>query len=1722
MKKLKNKLLAIVCIMILLIVTNTLVSNAAVTVRWNTGDENTKKIEDDKDLAKWAQNNPKRFLKCNINEKVGQTIDLSFTGSPTIDLKNAACMYHEQSGNKAGKYIIRTVIDIKGRNAKVYNEESTKTVTNKHIGALCYTMQKAIEHEKNERHFNWKDAFKTIFFDSATGLTKVIDKRFIANPNKEAMTTGIKNAITKANRQGGAFGDITNTPTKKSTQNTPKLNKDGYLGPFKMNKGGYSPKTFELTVDDKKSQIITQYYTRDQSGNYSKHNVGNLKNNTAFYIKCDSDIKNSWKLELKFGCEGYWGRIVLLEEPASGGQNLAIFSSTDEIEAEESLEWKGVVSTAGSLKIIKKSDEGNKLNGARFLITGPENYRKEVEIVKNGTITITGLAPGTYTVTEIQAPYGYKIADNPSQTVDVKKENVVTVEFINSEDDDGDGQLTAYKYDVDTGQGVAGVTFQLWCRTGWYNWYSNEYTSWCVWHWNDYYSPIGTKTTDSNGYARWTGLNINTGEYGDPRYMYKVQEIGCSEPYDINDQIYLYGSADSWISETEDVISSSSYSLYEESQVTVRFKNKLYGNIKLSKVDDIDPNDIKPMSGVKFKIYYYDESNTKHYISSYTEKENYKTGGPAPSDVSYTTDESKAKEFITDSEGYINLRKIECYRKYYAIETGLVEQEDEDFYRMYKEEVELDLEEPNSTATAEAVVKNQQAYTKISGRVWEDVHDESKRTLRNDLYEDNEGPDPKPKGIEVRIVYAGTDTTVVSEDGEEFITYTDENGCYEFKKVLKSELDNYYVIFKYNGLKYENVIPHPENEIQGSKAEDVDRDEFNEQYSTIEKGVAKNSGNDVTNNLQYNSGTHKSTLVQHLGYLADGNNMVNPVGDNKGVTIYADTSIIDLSDYLKVPAGKKFEEVRNINLGIYEREQPDLAILKDTQNIRVEINGKEHTYNYAQRFENTGVYGDGYDIGVKFGTKYGDMKYTRAIYKSDYTWTNPSDTNKELEVYVTYKIQIKNESTSLRTKVNSIVDYYDKRYNLEENESEDRAIVGTELNEKGNIKYSSRITDVSKEEGNTYNKLTINLDSLLNNQQKKDIYVQFKLPRETIEKMIEGRSNNNYTENIVEINSYSTYDSYNEVYAGIDKDSEPGTATPGNKATYEDDTDAAPPITWMLPQKEIVRRINGKVFFDSTTGGLKSGEIREGDGIYDVNSEKGIAGVKVKLVEKSDLDGSVVREYYTGEGKFKDAQGSFENYKKAAKPENIKEENSLTKEDGSFEITGYIPGNYVIVYTWGDKQYIDKNGDGTLEKITVQNYKGTIYDYDRYINNINDKLWYKGSGNNDPENRYSDAIDDYTTRKDIDEELKRIVYSENRVYSINEMSSTTLGMNIEVEKDENAKKLSSGESYQYTIKNVDFGIVERARQEIELKKRINHLRVTLANGEVISDVDVEEDGTLKGEKSHVTFMNPTQNGTLFNPGFIKVELDNELLQGSKLEVTYRFTFYNHSEVEIIEYNENENRWNVDENYYKFGSSVMKNGNYILKKDNEEKGKVEKSKVVTITPSVIVDYLDKDWGYEENKNEYWTAITKTKYQQDDFIQNKEVPKNIKIFEGNETDINNRIILYTEKLAESKVFPTDDVSVNLDVSKQLTTTDDISLENDTEILELLKPGGREIPSNPGSQSPGKDPVEPDESVAPSVIVTPSTGDNLEYIIPITTGIVALLLLGIGVVIIKKKVL
>ena len=358
-------------------------------------------------------------------------------------------------------------------------------------------------------------------------------------------------------------------------------------------------------------------------------------------------------------------------------------------------------------------------------------------------------------------------------------------------------------------------------------------------------------------------------------------------------------------------------------------------------------------------------------------------------------------------------------------------------------------------------------------------------------------------------------------------------------------------------------------------------------------------------------------------------------------------------------------------MGVKERAQPDLALIKNIYSAKVTVNGYEHTYNYEDRFnKNTGENKkiDEFNpenneektetnVRVKFNQKYGEKSFTRAIYPSDVKETQ----DKDFSVKVVYKITLKNESGVLYSKINSLVDYFDARYTIEEKGSIGTGYENGEIKDEINYKLDKSYQDAK------YRKLIIDCNTKINpNESNRNIYVEYTLTRDSVKDILfdenwDEKTNIEGLENIVEINSYSTYSDkdFTKSYAGIDSDSNPGSTIPGNKDTYEDDTDYAPGLILEVANS---REITGTVFEDNAVDPTEGGTNRErlGNGKFD-DGEKTISGVQVGLYKEADFENGVKLRSgvqpvgtTTYEGDNKDSTG----------------------KDGTFTIKDFVPGEY--------------------------------------------------------------------------------------------------------------------------------------------------------------------------------------------------------------------------------------------------------------------------------------------------------------------------------------------------------------------------------------------------------------------------------------------------------------
>ena len=1098
---------------------------------------------------------------------------------------------------------------------------------------------------------------------------------------------------------------------------------------------------------------------------------------------------------------------------------------------------------------------------------------------------------------------------------------------------------------------------------------------------------------------------------------------------------------------------------------------------------------------------------------------------------------------------------------------------------------------------------NHQEYIRLGGFVWEEIAS-GKDNMVNNTYDETEA---KVGGIQVKLYKEGTfiaETTTNSNGEYEFGTRS-ENDEYINTDYVKDgketgnlridDLSQYYVEFEYDGLKYTSVVVDKEYsnpdygktskaaEIYSGRTDGKDRETVNSDFEIISHNKAQSKSGD-TYELAYNFDNHVSKYDYDKYWKYETNNNGNLQVDkvkndnNKNYEVLASTKEGGFD--LKAAWEAQFQSsgskvLTGINLGIEKRAQADLALSSDLNAVDIKINRKDsedpnktisyvNTYTYAKRGidskenneNNTDIKYEEEDpttfgIETKFGTKSGSYSarnlnlYTRRIYESDlaYNSENPG----LMEVYVTYKIRVKNQSTKLTSRVNEIANYYDDRYEIVED--------GTEVKWNGNTS-----------KGNGYNVVYTNTiaGTEIAPSGYIDIYIKFKLSNKAVSELIQKRTTLN---NVSEITSFSTVEN-KKPYAAIDVDSNPGSAEiklskneeekpnendPDKQddykkeikeldtTTYEDDTDMAPSLILLIEKDNPTRGLSGTVFEDEDAkhdnDDTHPGEERMGDGVLNAKDKNRIKNAKVELLEYDENKPNHIAT--DAEGNVKIArlyQPSIDVNGVLSTRSDIKAI-VYTNDAGEYSFKGVIPGRYLIRYTYGKGSYIISENAEPIE-INARDYKSTIIASDLIKNALNlkqafDKNKPEREGNlnwiltkeKDGETgeviRYSDATDDISKRNDIDD----IYYGSYRDNF--EMTSDTAFFDVGVEyskvQEDNFERVSFTDytdeydlldgsvlifdadnnilkvkpTFYAVSQYQDFGIIERPRQEYDVNKRVSNLKVTLANGQILINGNPYKQ-FVEGETDWKNIEASSDNHLPYVkalPSHVAAEIDNEIIQSAKLNIEYTISIKNNSELDY-DYIE-------DQNYYYYGNNGTKQIKVAIKK--------------------VVDYMENGLVYDEEKNEDWTKVTPSEllsYTKDGGDPKQLIANNVydDIKQGYTISITKAFYdngIEVGKVASTKIYG----------SKVLSSSEKgINVENHAEIIETM--GIRTIKNSiPGNYNPkeGKpdEPDEPDDDMTLLTITGP-TGltDNKTYVILITAT--ALLVLAGGVYIIKKKII
>ena len=678
--------------------------------------------------------------------------------------------------------------------------------------------------------------------------------------------------------------------------------------------------------------------------------------------------------------------------------------------------------------------------------------------------------------------------------------------------------------------------------------------------------------------------------------------------------------------------------------------------------------------------------------------------------------------------------------------------------------------------------------------------------------------------------------------------------------------------------------------------------------------------------------------------------------------------------------------------------------------------------------------------------------------------------------------------------------------------------------------------------------------------------------------------------NIVEINGYTTFyrdgtELPNGVTKGsgdiagiLDRDSNPGNLEQEDlqgdryEKNFEDDTDEAPPLN-VTVNSEDVRRLNGNVWEDERTD--ETGNALIGNGLRE-EGEEDVEGVTVELIEKC-VDGT---EWNWGtvstnaEGKYDFSSfipGDYiVRFKYGEKDATALSTESLGRTGAN--IVSYNGQDFKSTsYQDGIPQEGTTDIDGNYNAYTDtanQNESGT-YGYDIY----------KADQETDAGNNYSDAKDLWSRREavinysnnNVTNHVAEVLASPYQVPSYNgtaynedqmsalydELISNTnmiaetgvIVMEIEYDRQttdgddsvENNEDTSTKDYYKdnnsqngnYLIENVDFGLEERPKSQLEIDKSVANVRVTLANNNILFDITSEANNALwqDHKEYNIGAVKDDNNGiyptyydtddkhrysyrevidTLVgttDKGLIQLTMDEEIMHGATVQITYAVKVSNVGETDYID--------GANKNFYYLGNT-----------DGAHKS--------TTTTNQLIDYVQNNLRFDASAmNNASNAVnggseegTKTNTENGWAVISKDEIIGQGLVNSNLTeDVNQFIdIIQTPNFGEKALLPGESITKMLILSQEITpenTANDLTYANMVEIVKTSNEAGRRMAySVVGNQDPTlPDASEVDANVAERIVILPPFGEQrIYYLLGIVLGAI---LIG-GIVLIRIKVL
>lgn len=755
------------------------------------------------------------------------------------------------------------------------------------------------------------------------------------------------------------------------------------------------------------------------------------------------------------------------------------------------------------------------------------------------------------------------------------------------------------------------------------------------------------------------------------------------------------------------------------------------------------------------------------------------------------------------------------------------------------------------------------------------------------------------------------------------------------------------------------------------------------------------------------------------------NNLVNgEIGDNGGeyfadftakkpygLELYESDYKYRFDQYLAdaVRAYKTKDSELNIEvtfkISVTNKNVQDDSLVPDSTNTPLDVKINEVLDLYDENFKKVGSP----DVTVK-GKDENGLLTRDIVMKAGEAWYMNGDTKVDLAVNATSHYPSKDNNFSADGYNTSYIYLGDDGMLIHEGESQDifvKYIIDKDaLKIDVDEKYDETTTKTVQTSSETYEDITMKIDEVFT-RTTSILERSLKIAERT------NKVNSLGTENIAQLNAYSVWYTDGKPASIVDMDSNVGNLgvvddsgrvgsaddptyyedttyktgieiyANGTENTIEDVKTRHPEFTITPP---IRRTLSGMVWDDSRSdiAGTASETQFTGNGRYNTSDSKQ-AQAKMNDNVTLNYNNTNTRNDEEGDLKVRNAKAELIEIVETADGHYYEEvlsnvtwdqiQHARTNADGMYYLKGFIPGRYVVKFTYGDT--INRNAFDATDQAQrdMLVFNGQDYKSTKYLNFESDASAANVEHSPEDVDRVMDALEMPGLSDARDDEVRRLqanAYSERMVNQKaevlkglangTELTNTSLGeINInyytggggntpaqlqeltdntymtaetpeflvKTEKVPTAPvtygnlkelALSQIQARNFSIENIDMGIEYRPETAISLTKEVTNIQLVTSdnqlvvdlklyteevNGQIVHRIDMENSiGAKKVQFITNRYdQNPLLNGIIVNDenvqGFIYVAVDDEILQGCRVIVQYKFTAQNNSEVDRV-------------------------------------------------------------------------------------------------------------------------------------------------------------------------------------------------------------------------------